>query len=148
MDVVSIYRDCGEAYGYVVDAAEENVENYLDKHGAPGKAVRQALLKAKQTVALLTNLMVEEHVRGQGIGSDMVGDFLSQAETCGATCFILIADSEEVQSNGFSLLEWYEGFGFEKVMDTGTGPLMAMGDYAIEALISLKVPEEENSPCP
>lgn len=148
MDVITIFRDGGEAHGYVVDAAKENVENYLDKHGAPGKAVRLALLKAKQTVAILTNLMVEEPVRGQGIGSDMVGDFLNQSATSGATCFILIADSGEEQSTGFDLLEWYGGFGFENVLDTGAGPLMVIGDNAIEAILSLVVLEEDNSPCP
>jgi N-acetylglutamate synthase-like GNAT family acetyltransferase len=133
MHQISLDRDGGELFGYVVDAKDESILNYLEKHTNLSKAIVQTLRKTNETVALLRNLMVEPELRGQGIGSDLVMEFMSEADQLGASCFILIADAEEIQENDLDLTGWYEQFGFQKVMNTTSGPFMVMGDHVVEA---------------
>lgn len=84
--------------------------------------IKEELSKLPLPVAILKNVWVDEEARGQGIGSELMFKFFDEAEA--ASSFVLIADSEQSQSQGFNLTKWYEGYGFEIIGESGAGPVM------------------------
>lgn len=115
----------GTLSGYVVDAHAEQIGNYLSEHTDRYQEIADQLAGDGHQVALLRNMAVEHAERGKGVGNQLVSMFMSHAEDHGASAFLLIADTGEVQADGFDLVTWYESFGFTTVMDTSAGPLMA-----------------------
>ena len=83
---------------------------------------KQKLSELPLPVAILKNVWVDEESRGQGVGSELMSKFFDEAEE--ASSFVLIADSEQTQNQGFNLSKWYEGYGFEVVGESGAGPVM------------------------
>jgi GNAT superfamily N-acetyltransferase len=75
-----------------------------------------------QKVAIFKSLYVEENFRNQGIGNELVSNFIEEASSKGADVIYLIAD--EYETNEIDLIKWYESFGFEKLLYTVSGPLM------------------------
>lgn len=148
MQEISICRSGGEISGYVVDAREENLGNYLEEHTSLSGIIVNTLRKSSKTVALIKNLMVVSELRGQGIGSDLVCEFLSEAHSLGASCVVLIADAYEIQGNNLDLAEWYGQFGFENILDTAGGPFMVMGDDIAPALLRSLSANDELTPSP
>ena len=73
-------------------------------------------------MGVLRNLYVDEDYRDQGHGNELLEEFMIEAAESGAEAVLLIADDAE--SNSFNLIEWYEGYGFEIITKTGSGPLM------------------------
>lgn len=134
MRVIEINVDGGSLSGYVVDAGEVNLGNYLDDHTPLADQIMEALREQREVVALLRNLEVDEEVRGQGIGTAMVEQFFEEAERLGATSLLLISDEQESQADGFELSRWYESFGFEPALATEQGPIMVMPDSLAEQL--------------
>lgn len=124
--------DHGCASGYVVDATEVNIRNYLEQHTDLAEAIALKLEQRKERVALLRNIHVDEEHRNQGIGTELVLDFINKAESAGATCYIAICDAGETQKDGFELEAWYNNLGFVRIAKTGSGPLMAMPEALVE----------------
>ena len=142
MHMIDLSIDHGSISGYVVDAKQENIQNYLNKHSNLGKSIAWKLAQRREIVALLRNLYVDPEHRGQGIGSELVSSFIQEAEHAGATCYILVSDDGEEQIDDFDLNAWYEGFGFSNVVGTDSGPLMAQPDALVEDLREFLGPSE------
>lgn len=117
--------DHGGVEGYVVLATAVNLANWLNRQ--TDATVVAALLEGLQAqpgarVAVLRSLWVDEDSQGQGRGRFWLDDFIERAD---ATVVLLVADALESQRPGFVLPRFYEAAGFAKVIDTGTGPMMA-----------------------
>ena len=97
--------------------------NWANKEGVSEEVIQNLELP----VAIMKNAFVPEENRGQGVGNQLVEDFMSQAAAAGAYTTVLIADLGQSQAEGFSLVDWYEGYGFEAVgKDSGGNPVMVM----------------------
>nr|WP_218173140.1 GNAT family N-acetyltransferase [Pseudomonas veronii] len=123
--------------GYVVDASEPNIGNYLEQHTDFAEMVTHRLRAYGARVALLRNMTVDEDQRGNGIGTQLISEFMEEAGYAGATVYMLICDIHEGQALGFDLKAWYESFGFVAAMDTSEGPLMLMPKSLAEELAGL-----------
>lgn len=145
MITIELTEDGGSLSGYVVDANEVNLENYLQDHTEHASQIMDLLRERQETVALLRNLAVDEDCRGHGIGTTLLGRFFEEAETVGATAFLLISDENESQAEGFVLSEWYESFGYEHTLPTISGPIMVMSECLAEALRELQIGDVETS---
>lgn len=82
----------------------------------------QAHYQTGTAIALLKNMWVEEEERGQGIGSELLSEFLSKTEEYGLKAVYLIADTGE--DNDFNIVSWYESNGFSKLTPKEEFPLM------------------------
>jgi GNAT superfamily N-acetyltransferase len=134
---IEISREGGSLSGYVVDASEPNIGNYLEQHTNLAKMVTHRLRAYGERVALLRNMNVDEDQRGNGIGTQLISEFMEEADSVGATVYMLICDIHEGQAPGFDLKAWYESFGFVAAMDTSEGPLMLMPKNLAEELAGL-----------
>lgn len=143
MHEIELTIDHGSIFGYVVDASEPNIENYLMQHTNLGKSIAFRLAQRNEVVALLRNLHVDLEHRGQGVGSELVLSFLQEAEQAGATCYVLLSDDGEEQINNLDLKAWYEKFGFSGVLCTESGPLMVMPDNVADDLTDFLGPEDD-----
>ena len=105
----------------VVHDNPERLMNWANSQGVN----EEVLQNLELPVAIMKNAFVPEENRGQGVGNQLVEDFMSQAADAGAYTTILIADLGQSQAEGFSLVDWYEGYGFEVVgKDSGGNPVM------------------------
>ena len=53
--------------------------------------------------------------------------FINEASDAGAYSVILLADLDQAQSEGFDLVKWYEGYGFETIgKDNAGNPVMEL----------------------
>lgn len=115
----------GNVYGNIHDSME-NVMNWAAKERLDGTSV-EALKGLELPLAILKNINVDESARGQGIGGQLLEDFMSEAAEGGAYTVVLIADLGETQASGFDLEKWYGDYGFETVgRDAGNNPVMVM----------------------
>ena len=107
----------------VVHHNAERLMNWARKEGVSPEVLQSIELP----VAIMKNAFVPEENRGQGVGNQLVQDFMSSAADAGAYTTILIADLGQSQAEGFSLVDWYKGYGFEVVgKDSGGNPVMIM----------------------
>ena len=126
VDHINIQHDAGSAEGYCVNGNAEQIPNWLQgRHGIYDAIILEKLHRFSK-LAFLNNLNVEESLRGNGIGSSLLDDFLSEAFDKGANAIVLLADEGESQVDGFDLVAWYEGRGFVAVYETPSGPLMIL----------------------
>jgi len=120
----------GSISGYSVAAQEEQLRNWLNSFGVELEYLKKNYdfiadaVQCNNNIAILKNLFVDEDHRNKGIGTDLVEDFLSDASD--SVLVFLISDSAEIQDSGFDLETWYNSFGFEKLEDTGMGPLLVL----------------------
>ncbi len=126
----------GRLHGCVVDAAEPTILNYLEQYCDEAEMVAEVLGQLGELVALLYTLQIPEEWRGQGIGTELVTEFMAQAANKGATSYLLISDANEAMALGFDLTSWYRGFGFESCMETTAGPLMVISDRVRHEIMS------------
>ena len=137
MRTIDLSLEGGSLFGYVVDADLPNIGNYLEQHTDDAALISESLKSHGERVALLRNMSVDEDARGQGIGTQLVSDFLAEADRLGATAYLLVCDLGETQAPGFDLKAWYESFGFVAVDEVCDGVLMAMPDRVAERLAGL-----------
>lgn len=148
MKVIDISNDGGALDGYIVDASEANLENYLAEHTNVGKAIMLHLRQRVDRVALLKNIRVDDEMRGQGFGGMLVEQFCQEAEAGGATAYLLICDEIEEQAGDFDLKTWYESYGFCSVFGTSQGPLMVQPESLRDSLAEfLGVEDEPDDEC-
>lgn len=118
----------GSCEGYVVNTKEVNWKNFLNNMLSSQKAVEFVISKIEEQpeceIAILKNINVYDEFRGQGYGNELMDTFLEEASNHGASIFMLVADKNEAQNDGFDLKKWYEDFGFEEVLDESDVTLM------------------------
>jgi len=122
MHIIDYQEDGASCYGYAVSSDKEQVKNYLTKFTEHSERISSWLKEHCQEIAILKNLYVEDNMRGRGRGSKLLERFLSEAENECVEAIVIISDSAE--SNRFKLDEWYGGYGFYRVTDTGCGSVM------------------------
>jgi len=76
-------------------------------------------------IAILKNVNVSANMRGRGLGNDLMSKFLNDASD--AKNVVLIADTGE--SNDFDLIEWYKGWGFAQIGESGEFLVMILNNY-------------------
>lgn len=140
---IEVHTENGSAFGYVVSTSESNILNYLSQHTDLAKQINNILAKRFDRVALLRNMYVDEDARGCGEGSDLVMQFMSEAELHGAQMIMLVSDAEEEQLEGFDLVTFYEGFDFYPSITTSSGMLMFSDEELADVVIKTKNREKE-----
>lgn len=120
---INLSVENGSIEGYAVPVSSENIVNFLSGEvgGSVGQQVIFVLQRSVDRVAVIKSLHVDEEFRGNGIGAQLVSDFL---EASGSDCIVLLADAHESQKDGFDLERFYESFDFEAAYSTPAGPLM------------------------
>lgn len=116
----------GNATGYIIDSDKEQLPNWLEKYGIYDSNLTDNIREEYTTIAFLNNINVYDDYQGQGIGSNLLEEFLSEAINRGAEAIVLVADINESQQDGFDLVGWYSNNGFEKIVDTPSGPVMLL----------------------
>lgn len=119
---IKITRPGGELSGSVVSPGEPHLRSYLSGFTNFDKAVSHHL--RKHCVGILDMITVDAGARGNGVGSDLVAQFLVEAGKAGATALVLVCDVYQLQKDGFDLESWYKALGFNGVLETNSGPLM------------------------
>lgn len=120
---LTIRREEGSLTGYEVPLSQPNFFNWLSGL-VPEEEAQRILDQVSQRhrqVAVIKSMWVEHECRGQGVGNDMLEEFLSSSS---ATAFFLEADTYE--TNKFNLVKWYEGYGFKVIAKSGGNPVMMM----------------------
>ena len=119
-------HDHGSLEGYVVDATLPQLQNYLSAQGAEQSVINDLLKKYKR-IGLLRNLYVDEDHRNTGIGTSLVDSAINDAFKYGADAVVLVADSNEDNSQlGRSLEDWYKTWGFTTIDHAGRDPIMVL----------------------
>jgi predicted GNAT family acetyltransferase len=115
----------GSLEGYVVNSSEENIRNYLESQGANEELI-SGLLQKYSRIGLIRNMYVDEEVRGQGIGGDLVSDAINDAFSEGAEVVILVADLDDTE-NTYDLSKWYEeNFDMVVIGSAGSNPVLML----------------------
>lgn len=124
---IRIDMEGGLVEGYAIERANsDNLFNFLEKNigGEKGNMAPVEILMALDigtTVAVVQSLHVDEECRGAGMGALLMQKFFEESN---ADSMVLLCDTHQEQSEGFSLEKFYEGFDFERVIETPSGPLM------------------------
>jgi GNAT superfamily N-acetyltransferase len=96
----------------------QRVLNWGEKERLDDEAMK-IISSLSTPIAILKNMYVDEELRGQGLGSELIQRFLEEVYDIPA---ILI--SEEGETNTFDLANWYEGYGFEAIGSSGGAPVL------------------------
>lgn len=113
----------GSLDGYVSDTDQVNFRNYLEGKGVDDSIINH-IAKKYSRIGLIRNIYVDEEMRGQGIGNNLVSSAIQEAYRKGAEAIILVADMDE--TNNINLEKWYQGFRFQTIGKAGTNPLMLL----------------------
>jgi N-acetylglutamate synthase-like GNAT family acetyltransferase len=124
--MIEISEEVGSVEGYAIVSAAEQVENWLLGLTVEADGLIADIRSEHENVAILKNINVDDEHRGHGHGNDLMESFLAAAQDNGADTVLLLCDLNEEQSPGFDLKRWYEGWGFEAVLDTPSGPVMKL----------------------
>ena len=115
----------GNYEGYVIDTNKENLQNWLVNEISDTGDIYNAVSKYSNKIFILKNINIEEGFRGQGYGTDILEDALSEAlNLVQADSVILLSDSSETQDEGFVLEKFYESQGFKEISNHEGYPLM------------------------
>ena len=123
--VIHTTHDHGSIEGYVSDQ-QEHMLNFLMNYMSENDALATVKMLTKEfdikKFAIIHNVSVDEDFRNQGIGSNLITQFLDDAFIEETDVCLLMADKYE--SNEVNLVQWYECFDFEQIVDTRAGMLM------------------------
>jgi len=117
----------GNAFG-VFHSNRERFENWIVKESIDDEARGFFAMfpdRKLLPIAVLKNLNVEDKIRGQGLGNDLMRAFLSEASD--AKNVVLIADV--LEKNTFNIVEWYAGWGFTQIGHAREHPVMVLNNY-------------------
>ena len=114
----------GSLSGYVVDTKKENASNYLIGQGVNQNLV-ESIMGKYGTVGIIKNMEVIPQMRGKGIGTKLLEKAIDKASAHNAEAILLVADIVD-SSNKINLEKWYESFGFKKIGNAGSYPLMIL----------------------
>lgn len=121
----------GSLDGYVVDKSDENWKNYLKSEVS--ESLQLFLITVIESsplekIAIIKNASVDDGERGKGLGNDLMSQFFDKID---AELVILMADTVQEQEEGFNLVKWYEGFGFEALEAGLATTCMVYDEYGI-----------------
>lgn len=122
MTSIKVSRPGGILIGSISRPGETTLQAYLSGFTNFDKAVGHHL--RRHCVGVLESVNVDVGARGCGLGSELVAQFFVEAQRAGASAYVLIADEDQLQREGFELQRWYEALGFGSVFGTSSGPLM------------------------
>lgn len=122
MKEIEVIKDDSNVYGYLT--ALDDVEGFVylsaffSEHQI--ESLKEWLNKqAIQDFSVLRNLYVDENNRGQGMGKQLVTEFIKHSQ--GFPVLLIASPDEE----DFNLQLWYEKLGFETIpFSCEDGPLM------------------------
>lgn len=100
--------DNGEITGYQVQGKVAQLQYWFVKRGIIAPDLDY------DRVAFIDSLYVDPDSRGNGEGNELMNAFIDADDD--SDCIILECDTGE--DNAFNLKEWYEGFGFEVLIDS------------------------------
>lgn len=113
----------GSLEGYVVDTDKPQLTNYLKSQGADESLIKQ-LIEQFTTIGIVRNMYIDDEMRGQGYGSDLMNNAIDDAFNEGAEAIVLVADIHE--ENAINLVNWYKNYGFEVIGDAHGDPVMLL----------------------
>lgn len=122
MSPLKITRPGGELVGSLLPPGDPYLRHFLSGFTNLDKAVSHHL--RNHFVGVIDMVTVDFGARGNGIGSELVAQFLVEAGRAGATATVLVCDVYQLQKEGFDLEGWYKALGFDGVLETNSGPLM------------------------
>lgn len=120
--------------GYVAESISEYLPNWLEFQVGEKNAehISSVIRNRCSRYAILKSFHVDREIRGRGLGANLLDQAIE--ELFDADAFLLVCDSNENQSAGFSLQEFYERRGFEVVLSTPAGPLMVLPESLAEEI--------------
>ena len=123
--VISINQsnEGGSLEGYVVPTDKPQLTNYLTSQGASHQLIQQ-LSQQFSIIGIIRNMYIDDDMRGQGYGSDLMDNAIDDAFNNGAEAIVLVADTHE--ENEIDLVKWYENYGFVVVGDASGDPVMLL----------------------
>lgn len=125
ISTITITKEYGQAYGFV--CTPSGAGRYLVgvAHAEPGVSeVIKWLGTMNAPMAILIEIKVKHAHRGEGRGSELLSDFIERTRKAGVKTRLLIANLAEPQARGFSLIRFYQKFGFMLVADCPLGRVM------------------------
>jgi len=137
---IEIIRENGRASGYKASAQEEQLEFLIrfdwSSYIRDVDAVITAIRSRVDSFAVVKNISVDEGYRGNGLGSEILGEFLDEVDD--VDLVLLEVDIAETQCEGFDLRQWYENNDFIIISDlTGVPPIMAFPEERANELLSI-----------
>lgn len=106
---LDIEKKEGSICGYITNARKDmQLTNYLEEQRKA--EVVDFIQKKYEKIAILKNMYVEEDMRGEGVGTSLLKEFLEKTKEKKVEAVVLVADTGE--NNDFDLVKWYEGYGF------------------------------------
>ena len=108
----------GGSLSGVVHNDIRRVLNWAEKERTSPETI-ETIGTLKAPIAILKNIHVEEESRNQGIGTDLLQQFLDKAYD-----MPILLISDEGEENAFGLTNWYEKYGFEYIGESGGHPVL------------------------
>ena len=108
----------GGSLSGVVHNDIRRVLNWAEKERTSPETI-ETIGTLKDPIAVLKNIHVEEESRNQGIGTDLLQQFLDKAYN-----MPILLISDEGEENAFGLTNWYEKYGFEYIGESGGYPVL------------------------
>ena len=108
----------GGSLSGVVHNDIRRVLNWAEKERTSPETI-ETIGTLKAPIAILKNIHVEEESRNQGIGTDLLQQFLDKAYN-----MPILLISDEGEENAFGLTNWYEKYGFEYIGESGGYPVL------------------------
>lgn len=118
------FYDYGEI-DYEICRNMDSFKKWLSQYGDYDK-IDEISKEINIPVACITHVEVYEALRGKNLGKKILDDFINKCIDNDAYNVILIADLEEKQIEGFDLVKWYEKYGFTKINEIHSNPVMKM----------------------
>ena len=114
---INIQKENSRAYGFRCEGVDIRFKNFLITNNISLNNKIQEFFN-KKDIVLLKGIDVSEKYRGQGLGGELLQEFLKTP----CDVFVLISDIKE--DNNFDLTDWYSKNGFEYFCESEFGPLM------------------------
>ena len=108
----------GGSLSGVIHSDMQRVLNWAEKERTSPETI-EMIGTLKAPIAILKNMYVEEESRNQGIGTDLLQQFLDKAYN-----MPILLISDEGEENAFGLTNWYEKYGFEYIGESGGYPVL------------------------
>lgn len=120
--------------GFVCEAGDADFADHLHDHGAVGGAIARTLLQMSPILAVITSIFVEKNQRRRGFGNRLMGQFMDEVESIGATAIVITIPAEDNDDEALELTYWLASFDFAKVADVDDGSIFISPASIAEAV--------------